>query len=53
MSSFAELGVEDIASFRFCIFYRCMEVRVMFDHVTCVYNNMRRKLAALGGRFRG
>ena len=37
MPSFAELGIEGIASFVFVICYRYMEVRVMFDRVTCVY----------------
>ena len=38
MPSFAELSVDDITSFCFCnSFYRYTEVRVMFDHVTCIY----------------
>ena len=35
MASFADLGVDDTVSFVMC--YRYIEVRVMFDHVTCVY----------------
>ena len=58
MPSVAELGVEDVASF-FCNYpgrYCYIEVRVMFDHVTCVYmllygKCMRRSLVALDGRF--
>ena len=37
MPSFMELGVANIASFCFLFCYCYMEVRVMFDHVTCVY----------------
>ena len=37
MPRLAELGIEDIASFCFAICYRYMEVRVMFNHVTCAY----------------
>ena len=53
MPSFVELSIED---FVFVIFYRYVEVRVMFYHVTCVYmygKYMRRCLAALGVCFHG
>ena len=35
MRRFAELGVEEIASFFICFLY--MEIRVIFDHVKFVY----------------
>ena len=42
MPSFAELCVEDIASFVYVICYRYMEVRVMLDDVTCVYAGLKK-----------
>ena len=53
MPSFAELGVEDIASFCFCNFFFYMEVRVMFDlglviSVTDVIHYIYSVLASIG-----